>query len=113
MKTFLILILAFGSIGLVVQEKTQPKEVVLGKDSQSDKYGEVAFKQKPVSTSGNDREHEPQQAKPEHSCRNHKQLERKRRRQHRRDQHRGHVVTFDQLLHTLLFRFREAPQRAN
>jgi hypothetical protein len=25
------------------QSKTQPKEVVLGKDSQSDKYGEVAF----------------------------------------------------------------------
>ncbi len=46
MKTLLVLILAFGSVGLVVQEKeskTQPKEVVLGKDSQSDKYGEVPF----------------------------------------------------------------------
>src|SRR5215211_9393619 len=47
MKILLILILSLGCIGVVaVQEKeskTQPKEVVLGKDSQSDKYGEVAF----------------------------------------------------------------------
>ena len=42
----LILLLALVSLGLVAQEKeskTQPKEVVLSKDSQSDKYGEVAF----------------------------------------------------------------------
>jgi hypothetical protein len=33
-----------GSFGSTAEEsKTQPKEVVLGKDSQSDKYGEVAF----------------------------------------------------------------------
>src|SRR3954467_5667471 len=47
MKILLILILSLGCFGVVaVQEKeskTQPKEVVLGKDSQSDKYGEVAF----------------------------------------------------------------------
>src|SRR5215213_5032303 len=47
MKILLILILSLGCVGVVaVQEKeskTQPKEVVLGKDSQSDKYGEVAF----------------------------------------------------------------------
>src|SRR6185295_16213510 len=46
MKPLLILLLACVSLGLVIQEKeskTQPKEVVLGKDSQSDKYGEVPF----------------------------------------------------------------------
>ena len=46
MKILLILILALGCVGLVTQEKeskTQPKAVVLAKDSQSDKYGEVAF----------------------------------------------------------------------
>jgi len=46
MKPLLILLLACVSLGLVVQDKeskTQPKEVVLAKDSQSDKYGEVAF----------------------------------------------------------------------
>jgi hypothetical protein len=46
MKIFLILILALGCLGLVVQDKeskVQPKEVALGKDSQSDKYGEVPF----------------------------------------------------------------------
>ena len=46
MKALLIMLLALGCVGLVVQEKeskVQPKEVVLGKDSQSDKYGEVAF----------------------------------------------------------------------
>ncbi len=33
-----------GSLSLTAEEsKTQPKEVVLAKDSQSDKYGEVAF----------------------------------------------------------------------
>src|SRR6476660_304297 len=46
MKPLLILLLACVSLGLVVQEKeskTQPKEVILSKDSQSDKYGEVTF----------------------------------------------------------------------
>src|SRR5437762_62837 len=42
------LVVANGSASTVQQEipkesKTQPKEVVLAKDSQSDKYGEVAF----------------------------------------------------------------------
>jgi hypothetical protein len=32
------------------ESKTQPKEVVLGKDSQSDKYGEVAFNHESHST---------------------------------------------------------------
>jgi Zn finger protein HypA/HybF involved in hydrogenase expression len=56
---FIILMLALGSLGVVVvgsnsggpealsaqatESKTQPKDVVLSKDSQSDKYGEVAF----------------------------------------------------------------------
>lgn len=46
MKLFVILLLALGSVGLVTQtkeSKTQPKEVVLSKDSQSDKYGDVPF----------------------------------------------------------------------
>jgi hypothetical protein len=46
MKILLIALLALGSFGIVIQEKeskTQPKELVLSKDSQSDKYGEVAF----------------------------------------------------------------------
>ena len=46
MKALLIILLALSAVGLVVQEKeskVQPKEVVLGKDSQSDRYGEVAF----------------------------------------------------------------------
>jgi hypothetical protein len=58
MKLLVILFLASGCIGVVVagkqplffttatqekESKTQPKEVVLSKDSQSDKYGEVAF----------------------------------------------------------------------
>jgi hypothetical protein len=47
MKILLILILSVGCVGVIaVQEKeskTQPKEVVLDKDSQSDKYGEVPF----------------------------------------------------------------------
>ena len=46
MKHSIILLLALVCLGLVAQEKeskTQPKEVVLGKDSQSDKYGEVPF----------------------------------------------------------------------
>ena len=46
MKPLLILLLSLVSIGLVTQErqsKTQPKETVLSKDSQSDKYGEVPF----------------------------------------------------------------------
>jgi hypothetical protein len=58
MKLFIIVLLALGSLGLVVtssseigppslaqpqESKTQPKEVVLSKDSQSDKYGEVPF----------------------------------------------------------------------
>ena len=46
MKALLIVLLTLGCVGLVAQEKeskVQPKEVVLGKDSQSDKYGEVPF----------------------------------------------------------------------
>src|ERR1044072_252751 len=46
MKHLIILLLALVSLGLVAQEKeskTQPKEVTLAKDSQSDKYGEVPF----------------------------------------------------------------------
>ena len=46
MKILVILLLALASLGLVAQEKqskTQPKEIVLSKDSQSDKYGEVPF----------------------------------------------------------------------
>src|SRR6185503_655092 len=46
MKIPLIVLLAFISFAVVAQEKeskTQPKEVTLAKDSQSDKYGEVAF----------------------------------------------------------------------
>ena len=42
-----LLVVANGSAFTATQDtpkesKTQPKEVVLGKDSQSDKYGEVA-----------------------------------------------------------------------
>ena len=47
MKIFLILLLTFGCVALVFtqekESKIQPKEVTLAKDSQSDKYGEVAF----------------------------------------------------------------------
>ncbi len=58
MKKLLILILALGCVVLVIygdnlaatasqdipkESKIQPKEVMLGKDSQSDKYGEVPF----------------------------------------------------------------------
>ena len=45
MKALLIVLLTLGSVGVVTQElsKVQPKEIVLGKDSQSDKYGEVPF----------------------------------------------------------------------
>ena len=59
MKLTIILLLSFGCSGIVVgpglfssktaaaiqekESKTQPKEVTLAKDSQSDKYGEVAF----------------------------------------------------------------------
>jgi hypothetical protein len=55
MKITIILLLAFGCVAVVVgpnfssaavqekESKTQPKEVTLAKDSQSDKYGEVAF----------------------------------------------------------------------
>jgi hypothetical protein len=59
MKQFIIVLLALSSLGVVVassysdtgetplvqatESKTQPKEVVLSKDSQSDKYGEVPF----------------------------------------------------------------------
>ena len=59
MKLFIIMILAVSCLGVVLagssvagssveqdpprESKTQPKEVVLAKDSQSDKYGEVAF----------------------------------------------------------------------
>ena len=50
MKILLIVILGLASLGLVVQEKVQPKEIVLGKDSQSDKYGEVPFNHETHST---------------------------------------------------------------
>jgi hypothetical protein len=57
MKLLLVLVLAFACVTVVLSErsaanslqdipkesKTQPKQVVLGKDSQSDKYGEVPF----------------------------------------------------------------------
>src|SRR5688572_26251300 len=44
MKALLILTLSVVSMCLVVQEsKVQPKEIVLAKDSQSDKYGEIPF----------------------------------------------------------------------
>ena len=46
MKYIIILLLALVSLVVVAQEKeskTQPKEVTLAKDSQSDKYGEVPF----------------------------------------------------------------------
>ena len=45
MKALLIALLTLGSIGVITQElsKVQPKELMLAKDSQSDKYGEVAF----------------------------------------------------------------------
>jgi hypothetical protein len=60
MKTAIILVLTICCAGLIVssnvgnvglaaavlqakESKTQPKEVTLGKDSQSDKYGEVPF----------------------------------------------------------------------
>lgn len=58
MRKLLILIVALGCLAVIVvgsgsaftgqqetpkEGKTQPKEVVLDKDSQSDKYGEVAF----------------------------------------------------------------------
>jgi cytochrome c553 len=58
MKKILIVILALGCLAVIVvgngsglapvqeipkESKTQPKEVVLGKDSQSDKYGEAPF----------------------------------------------------------------------
>ena len=46
MKILLIMLLTLGCVGLVAQErasKVQPKETVLSKDTQSDKYGEVPF----------------------------------------------------------------------
>jgi len=50
MKLSIIAVLALSCLGVVLfrqdppkESKTQPKEVVLAKDSQSDKYGEVAF----------------------------------------------------------------------
>src|SRR5712691_4432798 len=65
MKRLLMLIAALGCAAVIVvgsspaftaqqevpkESKTQPKEVVLGKDSQSDKYGEVAFNHENHST---------------------------------------------------------------
>jgi len=62
MKKLLVLIALLGSIAIVVvakhstsqdipkESKVQPKEVVLGKDSQSDKYGEVPFNHETHST---------------------------------------------------------------
>jgi hypothetical protein len=57
MKLLLVIILAFGCVAVVIaggssafrsqdipkESKVQPKEVVLSKDSQSDKYGDVPF----------------------------------------------------------------------
>ena len=47
MKILLILLLTFGCVALVFtqenESKIQPKEITLAKDSQSDKYAEVAF----------------------------------------------------------------------
>jgi cytochrome c553 len=60
MKPLIVLVLALSCIGVVIagnrslfvtasaalqekESKTQPKEMVLAKDSQSDKFGEVAF----------------------------------------------------------------------
>jgi len=58
MRKLLLVIAALGCLAVIVvasgprlnatqdapkESKTQPKEVTLGKDSQSDKYGEVAF----------------------------------------------------------------------
>ncbi len=62
MKKLLVLIALLGCIAIVVvakhstsqdipkESKVQPKEVVLGKDSQSDKYGEVPFNHENHST---------------------------------------------------------------
>jgi len=66
MKKLVILFLMLGCIGVVIagnkpwspsataqdkkESKTQPKETVLSKDSQSDKYGEVAFNHENHST---------------------------------------------------------------
>jgi hypothetical protein len=64
MKLLLVLVLALGCVAVVVtgrsaayslqdipkESKTMPKQVVLGKDSQSDKYGEVAFNHETHST---------------------------------------------------------------
>lgn len=65
MKKLLVLIALLGCVAVVVvgnhsafsasqdipkESKTQPKEVVLGKDSQSDKYGEVPFNHENHST---------------------------------------------------------------
>src|SRR6266850_4456700 len=65
MRKLLVLIVALGCLAVIVvgrdfaftgqqdvpkESKTQPKEVVLGKDSQSDKYGEVAFNHENHST---------------------------------------------------------------
>jgi len=65
MRKLLVVIAALGclAIGVVIhgaartasqdtpkESKTQPKAVVLGKDSQSDKYGEVAFNHETHST---------------------------------------------------------------
>ena len=65
MKKLLVLIALLGCIAMVVvanhapftssqdipkESKVQPKEVVLGKDSQSDKYGEVPFNHENHST---------------------------------------------------------------
>jgi len=47
MKTILTILLTFACMALVFtqekESKIQPKEVTLGKDSQSDKYGEAPF----------------------------------------------------------------------
>jgi len=67
MKPLIVLVLALSCIGVVIagnrslfvtasavlqekESKTQPKETVLAKDSQSDKYGEVAFNHENHST---------------------------------------------------------------
>jgi cytochrome c553 len=63
MKKLFILLLVLGCVGVVLasrnrtltrpqakESKVQPKEVVLSKDSQSDKYGEVPFNHENHST---------------------------------------------------------------
>lgn len=51
MKLCIVLLAALVSAGLLLADgKVQPKQVTLAKDSQSDKYGEVAFNHETHST---------------------------------------------------------------